>query len=149
MLRSPLLCLTACLGLAVSCANEETAPDPAPPEALPYAAFDLSARILGSAANDDNSDIEITLRETKGVAFDINFVQLTCNTQVAEQWGAESFVAELGTNRIAGGTTLVFQRHYTCPNSGRPREVVADLTDENGHHLQVNAGPYHPDWPGT
>jgi len=135
--------------LGAACSGEQDASTPAAPVALPYAAFDLSGRILGSAANDDDSDIEITLKETKGVAFDINFVRLTCNNRTAQEWGASSFVAELGSNRIAGFGTLVFQRHYICHSSGRPQEILADLTDANGHHHRVNAAPYHPDWPGA
>lgn len=131
LIRLPTPGLALLLGAA--CA-EDTAPSTVTaPAALPYAFFNLSGRILGSVRNDDESDIEITLEETKGVAFDINFVRLTCNNRVAQEWGAATFVSELGSNRIAGGTTLVFQRHYACPSSGRPQEILADLTDANGH----------------
>ncbi|HJS75035.1 MAG TPA: hypothetical protein VJ921_12165 [Vicinamibacteria bacterium] len=141
------LLLGAALFLFASCEDEPNPSDPETPE-LPYAFFDLSGRILGPVANDDDSDIEITLRETGGVAFDINFVRLTCNNRTSQEWGASSFIAELGSNRIAGGTTLVFQRHYRCPSSGRPQEILADLTDANGHPHRINAAPFHPDWPG-
>ncbi len=135
--------------LAAACSDEAIESTPTAPAALPYASFELAGRILGSAANDDESDIEITLEETKGVAFDINFVRLTCNNRASSEWGAFTFVAELGSNRVAGATTLVFRRHYSCPSSGRPQEILADLTDANGHHHRVTAGPYHPDWPGA
>lgn len=135
--------------LAGACSEEpESSTAPAAAD-LPYAFFDLSGRILGPVANDDDSDIEITLKETKGVAFDVNFVRLTCNNRASQEWGASTFVAELGSNRIPGGTTLVFRRHYTCRGSARPQEILADLTDANGHHHRVTAAPYHPDWPGT
>lgn len=135
--------------LSAGCSEQPDASTPAAPAELPYAAFDLSGRILGSVKNDDDSDIEIALKETNGVAFNINFVRLTCNNRASSEWGAATFVAELGSNHVAGGTTLVFQRHYTCRSSGRPQEILADLTDVNGHHHRVNAAPYHPDWPGT
>jgi hypothetical protein len=139
--------LSVALFLFPSCTDAPTSSNP-PPEDLPFAFYDLSGRILGPVANDDESDIEITLRETAGVAFDINFVRLTCNNRAAQEWGASDFIAELGSNRIAGGTTLVFRRHYRCPSSGRPQEILADLTDANGHPQRVTAAPFHPDWPG-
>lgn len=148
-LRAPTYAVFVCLTLCVSCGDEPSDSSPTAPEALPFAALDLTGRILGSAANDDDADIEITLKETNGIAFDINFFRLTCNNRSTQEWGAESFVEELGSNRIPGGTTLVFQRHYTCRVSGRPQEIIVDITDQNGHHLQVNAAPYHPDWPGA
>lgn len=143
-IRLPTLGLLFLLGAA--CSDEPVGSTPTAAAALPYASFDLSGRILGSS--DDESDIEITLKEAKGVAFDINFVRLTCNNRASEEWGASTFVAELGSNRVAGGTTLVFQRHYTCRSSGRPQEILADLTDANGHHHRVSAAPCHPEWPG-
>jgi hypothetical protein len=148
-LRLPTLALALFVGLSLSCSDEPDGSTSTGPEVLPYAAFDLTGRILGSAANDDESDIEITLKEMKGVAFTINFVQLSCNNHVSQEWGADTFIAELGSNRVSGGSTLVFQRHYSCRSSGRPNEIVADVTDENGHHHRVNAAPYHPDWPGA
>ena len=33
--------------------------------------------------------------------------------------------------------------------SGRPQEILADLTDGNGHHHRLSAAPFHPDWPGA
>jgi hypothetical protein len=137
--------LAAALLLHAGCADE---PDSSTPTeaALPYAFFDLSAHILGP--NDDESDIDITLKETGGVAYHINFVRLTCNNRTSEEWGASDFAAELGSNRIAGGTTLVFRRHYRCQSSGRPQEILADLTDANGHPHRVTAAPHHPAWPG-
>lgn len=144
-LRLLTLGLLVCLG----CSNGPNLSMPAAPDALPYAAFDFRGRILGSAANDDDSDIEFTLEERNGVAFEINFVRLTCNNRASQEWGADTFVAELGSNRVAGGTTLVFQRHYRCPASGRPQEILADVTDAGGHHHRVSAAPYHPDWPGA
>jgi hypothetical protein len=137
--------LGATLLLFASCEDARTPSDPSSEEP-PYAFFDLSGRILGPS--DDDSDIEITLRETAGVAYDINFVRLTCNNRTSQEWGASSFVAELGSNRIAGATTLVFQRHYRCPNSGRPQEILADLTDASGHPHRITAAPFFPGWPG-
>jgi hypothetical protein len=137
--------LVAALVVLASCEDERTPSEPAPPE-LPYAFFDLSGRILGP--NDDDSEIEITLKETGGVAYDINYVRLTCNNRTSQEWGASSFVAELGSNRIAGGATLVFQRHYRCPGSGRPQEILADLTDANGHPHRITAAPVFTGWPG-
>jgi hypothetical protein len=137
------------LVLTAACSDEPDASTPAAPADLPYASFDLSGRILGPVESDDESDIEITLAETKGVAFDVNFVRLTCNNRASSEWGASTFVAELGSNRVAGGTRLVFRRHYACRSSGRPQEVLADLTDANGHHHRVTAAPYHPHWPGA
>jgi hypothetical protein len=145
--------ISAALGFALLlCAGCADGPDPTTvtaPESLRYAAFSLSGRILGSARNDDESDIEFTLEERNGVGFEINFVRLTCNNRVSQEWGADTFVAEFGTNRVAGGTRLVFQRHYACRSSGRPQEILADLTDANGHRHRVTAAPYHPDWPGA
>jgi hypothetical protein len=145
--RFPILGLA--LLLTAGCSDEPDASTPAAPADLAYASFDFSGQILGSAANDDESDIEFTLKETKGVPFDINFVRLTCNNRASQEWGASTFAAEVGSNRFAGGTTLVFRRHYTCRASGRPQEILADLTDANGNHHRVNAAPYHPDWPGA
>ena len=139
--------LGVALLFAAACSEESDPSTPTAPPA-PYAFFDLSGRILGSVAKDDDSDIEITLKETGGVAYEINFVRLTCNTRTTQEWGADTFVADLGSNRFDGGTTLVFRRHYTCRSSGRPQEILADLTDASGHHHRVNAAPYHPDWPG-
>jgi hypothetical protein len=140
--------LAAALFLATACADEPASSTPTE-AALPFAFFELSGRILGPVTSDDESDIEITLRETGGVAFDINFVRLTCNNRASQEWGASDFVAELGSNRIEGETTLVFRRHYSCRSSGRPQEILADLTDANGHPHRVSASPYHPDWPGA
>ena len=137
--------------LLPACSGSPGDPPALPSEqtALPRATVELSGRILGQAAHDDDSDIEITLEETKGVAFDVNFVRLTCSNGVSREWGATSFIAELGSNRVDGGATLVVRRHYFCPSSGRPRELLADLTDESGFHHVVIAAPYHPDWPGA
>lgn len=120
--------------------------DPVPP---PRASFDVSGRILGPVQQDDDSDIELRIAETSGVAGHLNFIRLTCNNRSSSEWGAGSFIAESGTNRIGANTTLVSVRHYTCPSSGRPQEILADLDDDNGNHHQVKAAPFHPDWPGS
>ncbi len=143
-MRIRILLLAAGLFLA-GCADEPDSPTPTD-SALPYAFFDLSGHILGP--NDDESDIDITLKETGGVDYHINFVRLTCNNRTSQEWGASDFAAELGSNRVAGGTTLVFRRHYRCPGSARPQEILADLTDANGHPHRVTAAPHHPAWPG-
>lgn len=129
-----------------SCSDDAAAPE-APTAPSPWAAFDISGRILGP--EDDRSDIEITLRETAGVSASLNFVRLTCSNRASQEWGAASFIAERGTNRIDALATLVFRRSYFCPSSGRPAELLADLTDANGHSIRVTAAPFHPDWPGA
>ena len=136
--------------VCAACSNGEgdggVQADPVPP---PRASFDVSGRILGPVQQDDDTDIELRIAETNGVAGHLNFIRLTCNNRSSSEWGAGSFIAESGTNRIGANTTLVYVRHYTCPSSGRPQEILADLDDEHGNHHQVKASPFHPDWPGS
>jgi hypothetical protein len=139
--------LVSFLVLLIAGCFDESAPTAAEAEAPPRASFVLSGRIIGP--EDDDSDIELTLKETNGVAAELNFIRLTCGNHSAQEWGANSFVSERGTNRIEGGSTLVFRRHYHCPASGRPQTLLADLTDGNGVHYRVEGAPYFPGWPGT
>lgn len=149
-MTAPRLLLPAVVLLATLGCNESSQDTMTAAETTrPFAAFDLSGKILGPVSSDDDADMEITLRETRGVAADINFVRLTCSNRSTQEWGAATFVDERGTNRIEGSTTLVFIRHYRCPVSGRPAQIVVDLTDANGNHVWVNAAPFHPDWPGA
>jgi hypothetical protein len=143
-----LLALECVAVFAASCSDDPVTPE-APTAPLPWAAFEMSGRILGPVSQDDRSDIEITLRETAGVAASLNLVRLTCTNRATQEWGAASFVAERGTNRIDAFATLVFRRSYVCPSSGRPAELIAELTDANGHSIRITAAPYHPDWPGA
>jgi hypothetical protein len=138
------------LGFCVACSDggEEgvTGADPLP---LPRASFDVSGRILGPVQSDDDSDIEFRISETSGVAGHLNFIRLTCNNRASFEWGAASFIGERGTNRIEANAVVTYVRHYTCPSSGRPQEILADLDDVNGNRHQVKAAPFHPDWPGS
>lgn len=137
----------AALAAGLACDDAAERPTTAPDVPAPTAGFELSGRILG--ASDDDADMELTLRETRGVAADVNFARVTCSNRAVTEWGASSFVAERGTNRIEGSSTLVFVRHYRCPASGRPSRILVDVTDVNGHHVTVESAPYHPDWPGA
>lgn len=145
--------VTIVLALLVGgCSDSPSTQEPPGPTAPPSPArarLEISGRILGPVQSDDDADMRITLREFEGVSAVINFVRLTCSNQVRQEWGAGSFINEMGTNRIDGGATLEFERHYVCPNSGRPREILADLTDASGFHHVITAAPFHPDWPGT
>jgi hypothetical protein len=145
MLKTTLLSLSFAVS-SIGCLDE---PPPSEPEpvAARQASFELTGRIIGP--DDDESDIELTLKESNGVATTLNFVRLTCNNRSSQEWGADGFVSELGTNRIEGGSTLVVRRHYRCPASGRPQSLLADLTDENGVHYRVDGAPYFPGWPGA
>lgn len=147
-LPSPTTLLLLLTMVPLSCSDDPVTPDePVAPSAR--AAFEMSGRILGPVSQDDRSDIEITLRETAGVAATLNFVRLTCSNRATQEWGAETFVSERGTNRVDAGATLVFRRSYVCPSSSRPSELLADLTDVNGHSIRITAAPFHPDWPGA
>lgn len=115
------------------------------PEPLPMASYVLSAKILGPVQHDDDADMEFTLVESEGVGGSVNFVRLTCSNGTSREWGA----ADIGDNRAPGAGTFVLVRHYLCPNSGRPREALFDVTDDNGFHHEVISAPYHPDWPGA
>ena len=130
--------------------NESTNPSSNVTEPSPTAraSFEMTARILGPADQDDASDIEITLRETGGVGATLHRVRLTCNDGSAQEWGAGSFVSEFGSNIVAASSVLQFTRSYRCPSSGRPSLVTAVLTDQSGFDHSVDTQPYHPDWPG-
>ena len=129
--------------------GSDEAPAPTVPVAPTRAAFTMSGRVLGPVQSDDDADMQITLTETNGVASRLNLVRLTCSNGSAQEWGAGSFVAEFGTNRLDGGTETVFVRHYVCPSSGRPARLLASLTDQTGFEVRVEAVPFHPDWPGN
>jgi hypothetical protein len=125
------------------------APDTLPDSTASLSAsFEMEARILGPVEQDDASDMLITIRETAGVEATLHFVRLTCSNGTAQEWGAASFVQELGSNTITASSQIQVQRSYTCPNSARPALVTARLTDRNGHEHTVETAPYHPDWPG-
>jgi hypothetical protein len=125
------------------------APDELPGlEAAPSSSFEMTARIVGPVERDSASDILVTLRETGGVDATLHFVRLTCTNDAVQEWGADSFVEEFGSNTITASSQLQIQRSYTCPSSARPFLVIAGLTDKNGHDHTVEATPFHPDWPG-
>jgi hypothetical protein len=107
----------------------------------------MHGQILGPVQNDDDADLQITIIESGGVAAALNFIRLTCSNNAQTEWGASSFANEWGMNLIPGGTTVTLVRHYRCPASGRPRLILADLTDVNGFHHVITAAPFHPDWP--
>ncbi len=152
-----LLLLLNALALATACGNSDAAILPiGPPISLPTAAlstaradFTLSARVLGPVSSDDNADLRITLAETNGIASRLNFLRLTCSNNAVREWGSGNIAAERGSNRVAGNTEIVLVRHYVCPSSSRPAQLLADLTDDSGFSYRVTAVPYHPDWPGT
>ena len=116
---------------------------------LHRASFEMSARILGPAQNDDDADLRITLSETNGVAAHLNSLVLRCTNGVERQWGAGNIVAERGSNRIEASSELVIVRHYLCPSSARPARLEAILVDDSGFQHHVVAAPFHPDWPGV
>jgi hypothetical protein len=139
------------LVIAGACGGDTAteAPDDVPHSAAtPSASFELSARILGPVERDDASDILVTLRETGGVDATLHFIRLTCTNGAAQEWGADSFVGEFGSNTIAAWAQSQIQRSYSCSDSARPSLVTAQLTDKNGHEHTVEAVPFHPDWPG-
>ena len=111
--------------------------------------FEMSARILGPAQNDDDADLRIALRETNGVAAHLNSLVLRCTNGVERHWGAGNIAADRGSNRIEGNTELVIVRHYLCPSSGRPARLEAVLVDATGFQHHVVVSPFHPDWPGV
>ena len=133
----------------LGCSDADAPPEMTAPEPLARAFFQMSARILGPVEHDDDADLRVTLHETAGVSARLNFLRLTCTNGTVREWGAGSFIAELGSNRVEGFQTLVLVRHYVCPSSSRPAKLVADLTDANGFHHVVVAVPFHPDWPGA
>ena len=139
----------ACVVTTVVACSDSAQTTPTAPQKLAQARFEMTAVILGPPQNDDDADLRVTVQEMDGVGARLNFLRLTCSNGAAQEWGAGSFVSELGSNRIAGKQTLVVVRHYRCPNSSRPARLLADLTDENGFHHQVITAPYHPSWPGA
>ena len=137
--------------VACSDSTEDTESDllaPTTPE-LQRASFEMSARILGPAQNDDDADLRIALSETNGVAARLNSLVLRCTNHVERHWGAGNIAADRGSNRIEGNSELVIVRHYLCPNSGRPARLEAELVDANGFQHHVVTAPFHPDWPGV
>ena len=143
-MRTPiaLALIVMCVGCSDSMDEVET-PSPVAPS-MERAAFDMHARILGPVQNDDNSDMQITLTETNGVAARLNFLRLTCNNGATQQWGAGNIAADRGSNLIEGNSEVVIVRRYLCRASGRPFRLEADLTDANGNRISVNAAPFHP-----
>lgn len=140
--------LSLALSLMATACLDKSGPDAVTgAEVHRQASFALTGRILGP--DDDESDIELTLEESNGVGTTLNFIRLTCSNRASQEWGADGFLAELGTNRIAGDSTLVVRRHYRCPSSGRPQTLTADLTGDDGVHYRVDGAPYFPGWPGT
>lgn len=137
--------LASTMVVVPGCSNGDDTRGTTAPEPLPSAFYVLTAQILGPVQHDDDADMEFTLVESKGVSADLNFVRMTCSRGSSLEWGADDF----DSNRVLGGTSFVFVRHYQCQGSGRPREVLIDLTDDNGYHHQVVAAPFHPDWPGA
>lgn len=137
--------LSSLSGLACSDGPHPVAPS-ALDASLPRASFELMGWIVGP--DDDQSDIELTLKEKNGVAATLNFIRLTCSNRTAQEWGANGFISELGTNRVAGGSTLTVTRHYRCPDSARPQTLLAELDDDNGIHYQVEGSPHFSGWPG-
>jgi len=141
------------VGVFVACSDstEESESDsvaPTTPE-LQRSTFEMSARILGPAENDDDADLRIALRETNGVAAHLNSLVLRCTNGVERHWGAANIAADRGSNRIEGNSELVIVRHYLCPSSGRPARLEAELVDATGFRHHVVAAPFHPDWPGA
>jgi hypothetical protein len=142
--------MTALFLCSLACGGDSgaQAPDGIPdPAATPHAAFTMEARILGPVAQDDAGDMLITIRETAGVDATLHFMRLTCTNGATQEWGAESFMQEWGSNGIPASSQVQIQRRYNCPNSARPHLLIAQLTDRNGHDHTVETAPYHPDWP--
>ena len=111
--------------------------------------FEISARILGPAQDDDDADVRIALRETNGVAAHQASLVLRCTNGVERHWGAGNIAADRGSNRIEGNTELVILRHYFCLRSGRSARLEAELVDATGFRHYMVAAPFHPDWPGV
>ena len=137
------------LAVVVGCADSPgplTPPTPTTPS-VPLARFELNGTVLGPVAQDDDADMTISLRETGGGEATINFFRVTCTNGVQVEWGAGGIVRERGTNRVFAFETVTLIRHYRCPDSSRPAELIGDLTDSHGSRLSVVATPTHPDWP--
>lgn len=144
--------IPALVAMCLACAGAEDpskpSTSPTAPDPVGHSSFEMTARILGPVERDDASHIEVTLRETAGVAATLHFVRMTCTNGASQEWGASSFVGELGSNVVAAHSEIRFQRSYRCPASARPARVRAELTDANGMDHVVEAAPFHPDWPG-
>ena len=143
-LISALLLLPACNGDGDSTSNS----GPIMPTAARRASFEMSARVLGPVGQDDASDLLITIRETGGVDATLHFIRLTCTNGAQQEWGAQSFVDELGSNVIPANSEVQIQRSYRCSSSARPSSIIAALTDAGGVDHTVEAAAVHPDWPG-
>jgi hypothetical protein len=144
ILNPIMLLLLACSG------NSDSTPDnnPSSPTSTQRASFEMTARILGPVEQDDASDILITIRETGGVDATLHFICLTCTNAAQQEWGAQSFIDERGSNVIRASSEVQIQRSYRCPSSARPSLVTAALTDVGGVDHTVEAAAVHPDWPG-
>jgi hypothetical protein len=139
------------MAVLVACGgNGDSAPDsvPSSPTSTRRASFEMTAQVLGPVEQDDESDILITIRETGGVDATLHFIRLTCTSGVQQEWGAQSFIDERGSNAIRANTEVQFQRSYRCPSSARPSLVTAAFTDAAGVDHTVEAAAVHPDWPG-
>ena len=143
-LCSALLLLLACNGDGDSSSDS----GPILPTAASLASFEMSARVLGPVERDDASDLLITIRETGGVDATLHFIRLTCTNGAQQEWGAQSFVDELGSNVIPANSEVLIQRSYRCSSSARPSSIRAALTDAGGIDHTVEAAAVHPDWPG-
>jgi len=135
----------------ISACGDATTPD-APvvaPTASVSASYQMTAVILGPVSSDDDADLQVRLREAEGVGANLNFLRLTCGNGASREWGAGAIAKVLGRNRVPGATETEIVVHYLCPNSSRPLRLLADLSDDHGFHHQVEAAPFHPDWPGA
>jgi hypothetical protein len=145
------LLLFPALVMLLSCSgNSDSNPNPSPssPTTIRRASFEMTARVLGPVEQDDASDLLITIRETGGVDATLHFIRLTCTNGAQQEWGAQSFVDELGSNVIRANSEMQIQRSYRCSSSARPSLLTAVLTDAGGFDHTVEAGAFHPDWPG-
>ncbi len=139
-----LLLLLACNGDGDSTSDG----GPIVPTAARRASFEMTARVLGPVEQDDASDLLITIRETGGVEATLHFIRLTCTNGAQQEWGAQSFVDELGSNVIRANSEVQIQRSYRCSSSARPSSIRAVLTDVGGIDHTIEAAAFHPDWPG-
>lgn len=139
-----LLLLLACNGDGDSTKDTR----PTAPTVGRHASFEMTAQVLGPVEQDDASDLLITIRETGGVDAALHFIRLTCTSGAQQEWGAQSFIDERGSNVIRANSELQVQRSYRCPSSARPSLVTAALTDAGGADHTVETAAVHPDWPG-
>ncbi len=142
--------VAALLSLTCNSNNDSAGSEtlPSTPTTTQRASFEMTARVLGPVEQDDASDLLITIRETGGVDATLHYLRLTCTNGAQQEWGAQSFVDELGSNVIRANSEMQIQRSYRCPNSARPSSLRAALTDSSGNDHTVEVAPFHPDWPG-